>query len=81
MISPDRPSTLSVRLVSLSLPFFDVDVDRPPSALLFTFAVAMKPEFDFKAHKEADLLKELTLQVRKVSNKSVFRCLFPLNAF
>ncbi|KAL7417942.1 acetyl-coenzyme a synthetase [Mrakia frigida] len=28
--------------------------------------VAMKPEFDFKAHKEADLLKELTLQVRKV---------------
>ena len=26
----------------------------------------MKPEFDFKALKEADLLKELTLQVRKV---------------
>lgn len=26
----------------------------------------MKPEFDFSAQKEADLLKELTLQVRKV---------------
>lgn len=28
--------------------------------------VAMKPEFDFQAHSEPELLKELTLQVRKV---------------
>lgn len=28
--------------------------------------VTMKPEFDFKQTKEADLLKELSLQVRKV---------------
>jgi acyl-CoA synthetase (AMP-forming)/AMP-acid ligase II len=28
--------------------------------------VSMKPEFDFSAHSEPELLKELTLQVRKV---------------
>jgi len=32
---------------------------------VFAF-VTMKPEFDFEATKEADLSKELALQVRKV---------------
>lgn len=43
-------------------------------------AVTMKPEFDFKTHKEADLLKELVMQVRKsVASLSSPRHLHPID--
>jgi len=62
---------------SISSRSLGLDADDPLS-LFFLSSVAMKPEFDFKAHKEADLLKELTLQVRKVSNVLVSSSSSPL---